>query len=363
MIIQRYLLREIAATFLGVALLLSLIFLSGTFVQILSEAAAGVYPASVVLQLFALKGIGNLVFILPLAFFLAILLALGRFYRDSEMTVLYACGVGPGRLYRSVALLGVAVAILLALLALYFAPWSEERAQEILDRAGASSQLDGLTAGRFNKLGAEDQLVYVESISHDRTELDNLFVTGSMDGRQEVLSAAHAYRRVDPRTGAHYLVFTDGYRYEGTPGSGDFRIIAFKEHGIRLVPRALVPSERSLHAISSLALWRAGEPGALAELQWRVSVPLITLLLGLLAVPLSKSTPREGRYGRLAAGILLYVLYTNLLSMAKTSVAKGSLSPWIGLWWVHLLFAALLLAILWRQRRLRGPRRGWRWAR
>lgn len=363
MIIQRYLLREITATFLGVAVLLSLIFLSGTFVRILSEAAEGLYPASVVLKLFALKGIGNLVFILPLAFFLSILLALGRFYRDSEMTVLYACGVGPERIYRSVGTLAVVVAILLAVLALYFAPWSEERSQEILDQVGASSKLDGLAAGRFNRIGSDGPLVYVESISDDRRELDNVFATGSADNNEEVLSAAHAYQRFDRKTGAHYLVFTDGYRYEGTPGSGDFKIIAFKEHGIRMVQREVVPSERSRHAIPSLELWRSGKGGDEAEVQWRIAMPITTLLLGLLAVPLSKSSPREGRYGKLFAGILVYVVYNNLLSMAKTSVAKGTLSPLIGLWWVHLVMAVLLGIIVWRQRKLRGPRLSWRRAR
>ena len=158
MIIQRYLLRDILATFAGVALLLSLIFLSGTFVRILSEAAAGTYPATVVLKLFALKGIGNLVFILPLAFFLSVLLALGRFYRDSEMAVLAACGIGPGRIYEVVGKLAVVVAALLAILAFYFAPWAEERSYQILDQAGARSELDGLAAGRFNKVGVQGEL-------------------------------------------------------------------------------------------------------------------------------------------------------------------------------------------------------------
>lgn len=357
MIIQRYLLREIVATFLGVALLLSLIFLSGTFVRILAEAAAGTYPAPVVLKLFALKGIGNLVFILPLAFFLGVLLALGRFYRDSEMTVLYACGVGPAQIYRSVGRLALLVAALLAFLALYFAPWAEERSYQIIDEAGARSQVEGLAAGRFNKIGAAGELVYVETIAEDRRTLDNVFAYGRVEGKDQLLTAQSAYQQEQTADGQRFLVFVDGNRYEGRPGSPDFKVITFKEHGIRLVEREVVSSDRPRHAVPSLALWGSADRGENAELQWRIAVPITTILLGLLAVPLSKSSPRAGRYGRLFAGILVYIVYNNLLSMAKSWLAKGEIDPLIGLWWVHALFLLLLLAVIWWQRRLRGTRR------
>lgn len=357
MIIQRYLLRDILATFAGVALLLSLIFLSGTFVRILSEAAAGTYPATVVLKLFALKGIGNLVFILPLAFFLSVLLALGRFYRDSEMAVLAACGIGPGRIYEVVGKLAVVVAVLLAILAFYFAPWAEERSYQILDQAGARSELDGLAAGRFNKVGVQGELVYVESISRDRKTLDNVFATASVDGRRALLSAAHARQQVDPDNGARYLVFFDGHRYEGDPGEANYKVISFREHGIRLVTRDVIASARPRYAFTTEHLWRSTQPGDQAELQWRIAVPITTILLGLLAVPLSKSSPRDGRYGKLFVGILVYIVYNNLLSMAKSGLAKGEVRPDVGLWWVHLALVALLGVIIWRQQRLRGPRR------
>jgi len=356
LIIQRYLLREIVTTFAGVALLLSLIFLSGTFVRIMSEAVAGIYPATVVLKLFGLKGLGNLVLILPLAFFLSILLALGRLYRDSEMTVLYACGIGPERIYRSVGVLALVVAVMVAVLVLYFAPWAEERSYRLLDEAGARSEIEGLAAGRFNQTGSEGMQVYVESISTDRRELGKVFAQGLVDGRQHLLTAARARQQVGA-DGERYLVFLDGYRYEGLPGAPDFRVIEFREHGIRLVEREVVASDRPRHAVASLDLWRNGSPGELAELQWRLAVPLMTLLLGLLAVPLSRSSPREGRYGRLFVGILAYIVYNNLLSVAKSSLGKGEVSAWLGLWWVHGIVLALLLVIIWRQQRLPGPRR------
>ncbi len=360
MIIQRYLQREIVTTFVGVAVLLSLIFLSGTFVRILSAAAEGTYPAGLVLKLFALKGIGNLVFILPLAFFIGVLLALGRFYRDSEMTVLAACGVGPEYTYRVIGRLALLVAALLAVLALYFAPWSEELSYRLLDEAGARPELEGLAEGRFNKVGAEGQLVYVETVADNHQRLTNVFAYGDVNGVRQVLTAERAYQRTDPQTGERYLVLLDGHRYEGTPGTPDFKIIAFGENGMRLVEREVVASERSRHAISSLDLWRNGDTGDIAELQWRIAVPITTLLLALVAVPLSKSSPREGRYGRLFLGIVVYIVYNNMLSVARAALAKGESNAWFGLWWVHLLALLVLLVVIAYQKRLHAP---WRWRR
>lgn len=358
MIIQRYLLREMTATFGGVALLLCLIFLSGTFIQILSEAATGFYPARLVLELFALKGIGNLVFILPLAFFIAVLLALGRLYRDSEMTALYACGIGTRTVYLTVGGLALAVALLLAALALFFTPWAEDRSYQLLDEAGAESEVEGLAAGRFNVLGAGEYLVYVEAISSDRQRLSGVFAHGAVDGRQQLLSAERALQRLDPTSGERYLVFVDGTRYEGRPGEADYKIINFAEHGIRLVEREVVRSERRHHAIASSELWGSARRNDRVELQRRLDVPLLTVLLGLLAVPLSRTSPRDGRYGKLFIGIVAYIVYNNLLTMARANVSKGEVAPEVGLWWVHLLMLVLVIMIIWYQRRLRD---GWRW--
>jgi lipopolysaccharide export system permease protein len=355
LIIRRYLLREILVAFAGVALLLSLIVLSGTFVRVLSEVVEGTYPADVMLELFALKSSGNLVFIMPLAFFLSVLLALGRFYRDSEMTVLSACGIGPGRIYGSVGIVTLVVAVVLAALALVFVPWTKERASRMQDAAGARSEIEGLAAGRFNLVGDGALLVYLKDISADRREMFEVFTRGEVDERQHVLTAVRA--RQQKLDDERYLVFFDGHRYEGTPGMPDFRVIEFAEHGIRLVEREVVVRERPRQALPSLALWRDGSRADMTELQWRLTVPLSALLLGLLAVPLSRSSPREGRYGRLSEALLIYIIYSYLLFTAKSSLAKGTLSLWLGMWWVHGLVALLLLVIIWRQRRLPGPRR------
>jgi lipopolysaccharide export system permease protein len=358
LIIERYLLRETASTFFGVSLLLVLIYLSGTLIRILAEAAEGKYPVGIVLQLFAYKGVGNLVFILPLAFFLAVLLALGRLYKDSEMAALTACGVGPGRVYTGVGGLGLLVAIALAFLALWFAPWSEERAQRLLDEAQASSELEGLEAGRFNETGEGQPLVYVEAISPDREVLHNIFAYGKDAGGRENVIAAEQARQAD-RDGDRYLVLRDGHRYEGRPGEEGYRSISFREHGMLMREREVVASQRPRHAVPSWDLYERGGRGEVAELQWRIAVPISAFLFGLLAVPLAKTSPRQGRYGKLFVGILIYIGYNNLLTVARASLGKGQIDPALGLWWVHGLLLAAILVAVWHGNRMRGPKVHW----
>lgn len=357
MIIRRYLLREVTLNFLGVSLLLSVMFLSSTFVRLLSETLEGDYPVKLLFTLFALKGVGNLVFILPLSFFLGVMLAFGRFYKDSEMVVMTACGVRPEQLLKSVAILATIIALTVGYLALFFAPWAEDKSSELLDQAGARTEIEGITPGQFNQFDDDGPVVYVEDYDPDKKKLTDVFVQYRMQGQQMQLTARTAYESKDKKTGARYLVLLDGYRYEGNPGHPNYRIIKFKEHGIRIRNREVVASTRPRYAIPTTTLLASDSPGDVAELQWRLAMPLSTLLLGLLAVPLSKTSPRKGRFGGLFLGIMIYVVYNNLLTMARSSLSKGDIPGFVGTWWVHLLLVLLLVVIFKGQQRMRGPRR------
>lgn len=359
LIIDRYLMREIAMTFLAVSLLLALMLLSSNFIRLATETLEGDYPVTAFLTLFALKGVGNIVFVLPFAFFIAVLLTLSRLYKDNEIIVLMACGAGPGRLFSSVATLGLVVSLLVGYLALFFAPWAAELSKQLLDEAGAQQGIEGIVAGRFNSFGADSPTIYVERYEADKKLLHGLFVQGfSGEGEARklyVIKSASAQESRD-RQGNRYLVLKDGYRYEGTRGQSDYRIIQFAEHGIRLVEREVTASRRPNYAIPTSQLWGAQNASYVAELHWRLSVPISTFLLALLAVPFSKSSPRSGRYRGLFFGIIVYVLYNNLLTVGHSSLGKGEVPPQLGLWWVHLVIALLLLFVTWQQQRTRGPR-------
>ncbi|HEY0722075.1 MAG TPA: LPS export ABC transporter permease LptF [Gammaproteobacteria bacterium] len=356
-ILNRYLLREIGLTFIGVTGLLLLIFISGTLVRILVETLEGDYPATIMFALLGLKGAGSLMLVVPIALFISVLLALGRLYHDSEMAAMLACGIGPEQILRSVARVAIFVAVVVAWLALFFSPWAEEMSHQLLDEAASKPEIEGINAGRFNILGDGNYLVYVESLSVDRRSISQLFAHALHQG-QEYLVTSSGAREVQDPSGDRYLVLENGFRYEGKAGQSAFNIVQFREHGLLLKERAIVPSKRRRNAISTLTLLASTVPADQAELQWRLAVPISTLLLALLAVPLSRTAPREGRFGRLLAGILLYIVYNNLLSVARSALGKGEVPFWVGTWWVHLLLLAVLFGFLWSQHRLRGPRRG-----
>lgn len=354
--------REIALTFVAVSLLLLLMFFSSTFIRLLTQTLEGDYPANILFTLFALKGVGNVVFILPFAFFISVLLTFGRLYKDNEIVVMLACGAGPGRLFSSVAKLALMVALMVGYLALFFAPWAEEKSVQLLDVVGAAKDIQGIIPGRFNSFGPGSPTIYVERYNPKNKVLSGVFVQGegtAADGAPAhyLLKAATAYERVDRQSGVRYLVLQDGYRHEGQPGRRDYRIIHFAEHGVRIQDQAVVASARPRYAVSSARLWQSGQGVDMAELHWRLAMPISTLLLALLAVPLSKGSPRKGRYAGLFLGILAFVLYNNLLTVGRTALGKGEVPAFIGLWWVHGLLLALLLLLTWRQQRMSGPRR------
>jgi len=357
LIIHRYMLKEIGVTFLGVTLLLMLIFISGTFVRILAEAAAGDYPAKVVLSLFALKSVGSMVLVLPISLFLGVMLALGRLYKDSEMVAMTACAIGPEHVLRSVAWIAIFVAGLIAALALYVSPWAEEQGHQLLDQAQAKVEIEGIVPGRFNQSDDGKELIYAAAAGEKPGELLDIFAQQRVDGELTLVTARSAYTYRDKKTGQRYLMLRDGYRYEGKPGTSSYRTIHFAEHGMLLQLQEVVASKRRRNAIPSNKLYASANPADTAELQWRIATPISALLLALLAVPLSKTNPRSGRFGRLFIGIMLFVVYNNLLSVARSSLSKGEITPWIGMWWPHLLVAVLVYVLYQQQLKLRGPKK------
>jgi lipopolysaccharide export system permease protein len=175
---------------------------------------------------------------------------------------------------------------------------------------------------------------------------------------QYQLSAARGQEYLDRVSGDRYLLLQDGYRYEGQHGQPAFRIMYFAEHGIRIQERAVSPAAQRRSGSSSVDLWRSENAADRIELQWRLAMPLTTLLLALLAVPLSRSSPRQGRLLGLFLGVVVYMAYNNALSIGRSMLNAGDVPLWLGLWWVHLLAVALIAWLLWRQLSMSAPRRG-----
>lgn len=336
MVIDRYILREILTTLLVVLFVLLVVFLSNRLVRFLADASVGDLANELVLTLLGMKTLSSLVIILPLGLFMAILLGLSRLYKDSEMVALTACGVSVRRLYRSVIVLALAVAAAVAAVSFYGAPWAEEESYRLRDAQESRSLLSGAGAGRFAEPAGGDGVLYFERLSTDGGLMHDVFI--QQRGRTgEVVLSARSGRRWQDAAGAQYLLLIDGYRYEGEPGAGAFRITRFEQHAVRIEARDIVPALRKQRARPTRELIGAADAEAVAELQWRISMPLSVLCLALLAVPLSRTSPRQGKYAKLFVAVLIYLIYSNLLGVSNTWVARGRLAPEAGMWWVHLV--------------------------
>lgn len=328
---------------LAVTAVLLIIFISSKFSDYLDDAAQGKLAVDVLFTIIAYRMSGLLELILPLGFYLAILLAYGRMYMESEMVVLSACGMSQGQLVKMTLVPALLVASIVAFFSFWLSPLGAQLTEKTLAEQRNRSEFESLQEGRFQTIGQGKVITYVERVADDNKRLENVFVAqqeGSM-----VIIAESGVQAVEPEFGQRYLVLSKGYRYEGRPGSSEFTITRFDEWGRYLPPTTSVAElDSESEAKTTLELLKAQDAESQAALQWRISMPLMVLITTLLAVPLSKTNPRQGRYLKMLPAILIYVFYLVFLMNARKAIAADELPVWVGLWSIHIPF--LLVALL-----------------
>lgn len=349
MIIFRYLSRQIMMSTLAVSTVLTMLIVSGRFIKYLSYAAAGELSPEFVFQSVAYRIPGMLVLILPLGLFLGVLLAYGRMYLESEMVVLNASGVSGRRLTLFALGPAVGVSLLVALLSLYISPLCWKQVEVIYAKQSEKSELDSLTPGRFQTLGkGGNRTTYINSIKEGGKELDLIFVSerDRKTGELRVVLAESGKQVItDPNSGDRFVVLENGYRYEGVPGQADYQEVKYAEYGF-LMPRSnadLRPPE--IEAMTLTELMSRSTPRHKSELHWRLSMPLLALIITLIAVPMSKTNPRQGRYAKLIPSILIYMLYLTLLTSAKGMIDDGKASVAL-LWIIHAGFFLIAMSLM-----------------
>ena len=353
-VIRRYLSWELLQYWLVFTLVLWLVLVTARFSLYLGQAAGGELPAGTVLYLLGLKSVGFFVFLLPVTLFLALLWLLGRLNRDYETLAMGASGIGLLHLYRAFAAPVLLVVLLVAVLSLLLVPRTAQLGYQL--RADSQRQLDAqaLTAGRFHLLRGGRWLLYAQRAGAAAGQLEDVFVHVQRPGRAQVLVARHALVRKAENTRERFLVLQDGYRYDGEPGLADYRVLHYNEYALRLSVRP-ADGEQKWDAVATAALWTDPRPASRAELQMRLARPLGVLVLALIAVPLGRFRPATSPFYPLWLGVLVFTVYFNLLATAQLWLTQQRSPAWLGLWWVHLLFLAALVAWLKPWRRLPRP--------
>jgi lipopolysaccharide export system permease protein len=346
-IVERYVLREIVLSWLGVTSVLTVILVINEVAHVLARAADNQYPRGMVLELIGLGALRDLDILVPIGLLLGVVLALGRLYHDSEVTAALACGAGPGRIYGPVSLLAIVVTAILVWLSLVVAPHAMARVLDLRTVALRAGRLAPVTPGRFRTFAGGGTVVYAEGTNPDGT-LSNVFVERSRGPQVEVALAARARHAIAPDGESLTITLYDGERFEGEPGSGQFRIMRFAEHTIPVELPAPRAGTADLDATPTRVLLRSHDRRLQAELQWRIALPVMALVLTLLAVPLSRLKPGQGRYARVLVAGLLYLLYSSLVTLGRSWIERGTLPDSIGLWWTHavIIVAAGLVVFM-----------------
>jgi len=356
-ILQRYIFREWFWTALAVSIVLVIVLLGAYLSDILQDIAGGRIPAGLLGVQLALHLPETMSNILPLAGFVAVMWGLGRFYRDQEMAVMRSSGFNWRNLLKPLMSLLVPLALALLLIGLLVAPSSSRLAEEKLEEAFRSAAVWGLQAGKFHVLKRGDLILYAEAIGDDGSTLKNIFIKQRHNDREQVWVAQKGRYWMDADTGDRYLVLEDGKVTDVAPGKLDVRVLSFARNDLRLPePEFRKRKGARINSVASAELLEKGNVESIAELQWRLSPAISVVVLGLLAIPLAHSEPREGRGVRVVLGILVYILYGNLLYLCRTWVTEGVLPAWIGMWWVHLLFLTISFVWIRRQGRFRSSR-------
>jgi lipopolysaccharide export system permease protein len=343
MIFRRSLVRELTATAIGLFVVLLAILFTQSVIRILARAAGGAVAADGVLALIGFNAMFYLNLLLSVALFLTVLLTLSRWYRDSEMVVWFTSGQSLTACLKPILLFAAPFLVAIVLLSLFLSPWAEQRKIEFERQLESRDEISILSPGLFREFKRAGIVVYVESINPVDGRIRNVFLH-SVDDAKDATTVARLGHLVEEPNGDRFVVLEDGRRYEGQPGAADFRLIEFDKLGRRIEPAEARALPSSNKAIPTAALLVADGRGERAELFWRLSVPILALVLTLLAIPLAYVNPRMGRSFNLIAAAFLYMLYTNCINIVQSMIAQGTLDLWVGLLVPHV--AALMVVFL-----------------
>jgi lipopolysaccharide export system permease protein len=349
-VLDKMIVQDLLKTLLAVLTVIVVIIVSRKFIRILDDAIAGQVSNETLLSILGLKTIVATVEFLPVALFMAVLMVMGRMYRDQEMAAVSSAGGGAGAIYRAVFLLVFPLSVLAVGLSLYVAPWAEARVDELMKQGEESADLRGIAEGKFSEYSQGDLVFYVEKISADK-KMHKVFVQNRQHGNVAIINAQAA--RLEDLPDGRYVIFEHGEQVKGQPGTLNYVLEQFVEYAVRIETKESA-ARLNTQALAANLLWGSNMKTYIAELQRRFSIPFGALLLSFIAVPLAQISPRGGVYGNMLVGFLIYFSYGNLIRVSQSWVMTGAIPAWLGGSGVNvmlLLIGSFLLARFY----------GWQW--
>lgn len=348
MLFRRSLLHELITTASGAFLILVGIVIAQRAGYLVQLAAKGVLPNDAITTMLGFSMIRFLPMLLSLSLFLAILLTLSRWYRDSEMVIWFSAGLSITRWIQPVLVFTLPIVMLIAGLSLFVTPWAINKVEDFRVQLESRDDLAAISPGVFKESAHADRVFFVESFDELGNVVKNIFVQSIQHQKVGVIVAAQGSRLTE-KNGDNFLVMQNGRRYQGARGTAEYSTTEFEKYAIRVQANEAQRSAPSTQAISSRELLQNKSSSNLAELQWRFAMPVSAFILALLAIPLSALDPRAGRSSNFALAIIIYIIYTNLLNIVQAWTSQGKVSSMIGLWPVHVIFGLLMLYMFYRR--------------
>lgn len=359
MIFQRAALREFAQTAITVFIALFAILLTVQLIRLLGQAADGKVTSEAVFALLGFAALNYLATLVSLTLFIAVLMSLSRAYRDSEMAIWFSAGIPLTAWVRPVLSFALPLVIAIAVLSMFLSPWALTKTAEIRQRMEERDDVSQVSPGSFRESARADRVFFVEAVAGAEGRVKNIFISSTQNGRHGVVVAASGHTET-AANGDRFLVLENGRRYEGQPGTVEYRIMEFERYGVRIESRESAEVEQSQRNLPLQQLIDNPTPVNLGELLWRIGIPLSALNLALLAIPLSFVNPRAGRTNNLIFAILTFMIYSNMISISRVWVAQGKLPFEIGAWAVHGVMLAVLVALFSRRMLVFSLGRLWR---
>jgi lipopolysaccharide export system permease protein len=351
MIFKRALRQELNFTTGVVFMVLVTLVLTNLMIRVLGNAASGTANPKDALVLIGLGMINYLPILLTASVFVAILMVLTRWYKDSEMVIWQSAGISLLRILRPILNFTAPIAIAIAVLSIFASPWASEKSATIKQRFQQRDDISMLAPGQFRESSGNNRVFFIESMNPETDVIKNVFVTDFGKERQLVAVAKEGFIQNTP-DGEKQLILEVGRRYEGAPGNTDFRITEFDKYTVKLEDKVIDPIINGPRTLPAWVLIQDLNKAHLGEILWRIGLPFMAFVFAIIAIPLSYMDPRRGRYTALIMAVLLYFTYSNLLKLMQAWVSTGKLSFSIGWWLLHVVIALIgLTLIIYRQNR------------
>jgi len=231
----------------------------------------------------------------------------------------------------------------------YLTPLSLAQGYSLEQQYRQSNEVSGVITGRFVEAKDGNGVYFVEDYNRSTGNYENVFVYSKSFDREGVVVAKTAYRTEDEKTQDQFLVLVNGSRYEGNPGSPDYRVVDFEKYALRIEPKNQTKLYLPVRARPNSELRYSTDPKLKSEWYWRVAKVFTLPILAIFALALSHVDSRRGKSTGMVLAFLVYLTYTNMLAYTVALIKKGEATSGTPIWFVHGIYLVVACYCLYRR--------------